>query len=67
MEDWKLLLPLMAQVVVVRCEQLYWNDCFEYTALSELFEPVPIGMFPPMYRIIFTRDEDRLMVRAEKL
>ena len=65
--SWEILLTLMAKVVVVRCEQLYDRDCFEYTALSELFEEVPMGYLPPMYQIIFTREGDKLTVRAEKL
>ena len=67
MESWKVLLPLMAKVVVVRCEQIFDRDYFEYTAFSELFEEVPMGTYPPRYEILFTREGDTLTVRAEKM
>jgi membrane protein CcdC involved in cytochrome C biogenesis len=67
MQDWKQLLPLMASMVVVRCELHFWPPTFEYEALSEMFDVLPLGVVVPEYRIICTREGDSLTFRAEKI
>ena len=52
LRDWEKLLPLMGQMVVVRCEFRYDTDSAEYTAFSPLFEEVPDCCEPPQYEII---------------
>jgi hypothetical protein len=52
LRDWEKLLPIMGNMVVVRCEFRYDIDCAEYTAFSPLFDEVPDGCEPPQYEII---------------
>ena len=46
---------LFSQVLIVRCECLAMEDCFEYDAYSELFESVPTGIKAPMYQFEITK------------
>jgi hypothetical protein len=53
MQRWEDLLPLFAQLVVVRCEFHYAEDEFEYVAYSPVFNDVPDGTAPLKYQLVF--------------
>lgn len=55
--DWRALLPLFAQVVVVRAESLYHLDGIEYVALSGQFDPIKHGEVPPLYDVQYRSSE----------
>lgn len=43
---------IMAEVIVVHCEQMYHTASIHYTALSEHFEDVALGQEIPEYTVI---------------
>lgn len=47
--NWQDVLPIFAEVVVIRCEMDFPLDHFEYTAISKHFSAVKIGERPPFY------------------
>ena len=47
--DWKSMLDIFSTVVVVRCEQLWAYNGFDYTAVSPHFDEIPYGEVPPEY------------------
>jgi hypothetical protein len=49
--DWRSLLPLMAQVVILRAESLYHLDGIEYLALAEAFDEIEMSEQPPLYDV----------------
>lgn len=53
--DWRKILPLFEQMVVVRAECIYADMSFHYTAFSELFEEIEESIAPPDYEILVTR------------
>lgn len=61
------LRALFAQVIVTRCEHMFWNDTFEYYAISDLFEPVPEGTMIPHYEITFHTQGGVTSVTAKKV
>jgi hypothetical protein len=58
-----LVLRLMGQVLVVRCEHLLHRGRFEYIGLSDLFEECPRGGVPPEYDIVFIEAEQCIEAR----
>lgn len=57
-QDWRNLLALFAQVVVVRAESRFlWNQ-IEYEGYSDLFDETPEGCCAPEYRIEFSKQEN---------
>lgn len=62
-ERWQRLRPMMADFVIVRAEMDFVSDHIEYTAFSEWFEPVPLGIQAPLYDIVLWRtpDGDRVL------
>lgn len=63
----ELILPVMANFVVVRCEYLYYSDEVAYVAFSPLFEVCAEHTEPPDYDIIARKDRDKLTVTASRL
>jgi hypothetical protein len=57
-ENWRGLLVLMSQVVVVKAEFNVDTDTFSYLAVSDLFEEVDPFVDAPWYSILFLREED---------
>ena len=51
--DWRSLLPLMAQVVILRAESLYHLEAIEYLALSDAFAEVGPNDAPPLYEVTY--------------
>lgn len=47
------------RMVVIRCELMYYSDCFDYTALSMEFDPVPIGGIAPWYDVEFSFSDEK--------
>lgn len=45
---------IMAQVIVTRCEHTYHDDMFEYIAMSDAFDEVPVGECIPSYDVYIT-------------
>jgi hypothetical protein len=52
------LLPLMAQMVVVRCEHEFMTNWFVYHAYSPLFDEVDAAYETPRYDIVFDTSAD---------
>jgi len=42
---------LMGQMIILRCEYMYGDDTFSYTALCDAFEEVPFGEQIPKYDV----------------
>ncbi len=47
-----LLFALLSQVIVLRCEHLYYKNQFEYVAYSSHFRPCHSAEVPPSYFIV---------------
>lgn len=45
---------VLSGVCVVRCEALYYEDGFEYVALSDRFDVIALGEVTPTYKAIIT-------------
>ncbi len=54
LNNWKALLPLMAQCLIVQARFDFSRDGMEYEALSDLFEPIGIAFDAPLYVIEFS-------------
>lgn len=67
LRDWEQILPLMAGMVVVRCEWMYYNRTVEYIAYSRLFDEIGEGFDPPKYEMIGEQRGDVVVFRAEKV
>jgi len=66
-KDWRELLVLFAQVVVVEAQHNWGRQTVEYTAYSDLFEEVDVFCVPPNYEFTFARNLDgRVDIKAEK-
>jgi hypothetical protein len=52
-ENPELVLKVMGQVIVIKCEYDYLSGTFKYTAISPYFEEIAPGMEPPGYGINF--------------
>ena len=63
-DSWAKLLPLFAQMVIVRAEMRYDDDAIYYTAFSPLFEDLDASFSTPLYEITFNRETGE--VSAEK-
>lgn len=46
----------MAKCVVIKCDQMYHKNAFDYYALSEHFEELREGNSPPWYTITIDND-----------
>ena len=57
-ENWRGLLVLMSQVVVVKAEFNVDTDTFSYLAVSDLFEEVDPFVDAPWYSFMFIREGD---------
>lgn len=66
-DNWKELIPLMSQMVVVECKSNFDTDTFDYVALSELFEMWPKYQEAPQYRIVAHKDNGVISFTAEKI
>lgn len=55
--DWRSLLQFFDKVVVVRCEFVFADQSFHYTAFSELFEALEEGAEPPDYEVIIEQHQ----------
>jgi hypothetical protein len=55
---WSEMMALMEDVLVVRCEYLYHNDCLSYTAMSPHFDEGGEGKGVPDYHPILTKHKD---------
>ena len=53
-----LLLPLMAQMVIVRCEHEFMVNWFVYHAYSPLFDEVAAADEPPRYDNVYDTSAD---------
>jgi len=60
------VMAIMSHMVVVRCECLMISDAFRYDAYSPLFEATEKCMGCPKYNIIITKNDGKIIVRAEK-
>src|ERR1035441_6884896 len=67
MQDWKQLLPLMASMVVVRCELDFWPPTSPPDAPTPMFDVLPLGVVLPECRSICRREGDSLTFGAEKI
>ncbi|MCK5617717.1 hypothetical protein KAR91_88450 [Candidatus Pacearchaeota archaeon] len=62
------LWAFMEKVFVVRCEYMYSDGCFHYTALSPYFDETTEGEIPPEYKAILTEQEDEsVTVKWERI
>ncbi len=50
------VMELLKDVLIVRAESNYANEEIEYTAMSELFDTVPLGYVPNQYNVIVHND-----------
>lgn len=57
--DWKKVQQFMREMVVVEARYDFAMDEIKYTALSDLFEPVPLLNDPPWYRVKFITVQHR--------
>ena len=57
-------LGLMAYMLILRCEHIYYTRIFEYVACSPLFDEIGPQSHPPSYAIEFQRTEDGTYVKA---
>ncbi len=65
--NWRDLLVLFAQVVVVDARARWDRRTVEYTGYSDLFEELPDAFSAPNYEFTFTRNLDgRVDIKAEK-
>jgi hypothetical protein len=48
---------ILKDVVVVRCEQMFHSDGFEYIGIHPAFDVLPDDMEAPLYRADVTRNE----------
>jgi len=44
---------VMAECIITRAESMYHEPTIAYVAISDLFEIVPYGETPPVYRVLF--------------
>ena len=56
--DQEIIKDVMSKCIVIRAECLLSRRVIEYTALSELFDEVPIGAEIPEYNILFTKGKE---------
>ena len=56
------VLELMSQCIIVRCEYKYAEGKFYYTAISELFDEIPISNISPDYDISFNKETQSITV-----
>ena len=63
-QDWRNLLPMMASCVVVEAQAHYIPGAIEYTAFCDAFDEVEVGLVPPTYKVLFTRQEDESVTFA---
>lgn len=57
------LMLIMSKIIVIRCEHIYNNGFFSYTALSPLFDKAEDGYLPPYYSMVVIDGE----VRAKQM
>jgi hypothetical protein len=53
--DWRSLMPVFSQIVVVDARAHFALDLIEYCGFSDLFEAIEEGVMPPLYDFEFTR------------
>ena len=61
-KDPEAVLEIMGQCIIVRCEYKYGIGKFYYTAISNLFEDIPISNIPPDYDISFNKETQTITV-----
>lgn len=49
---------VMGECVILRCEFLGAQDCYEYVALHQSFSEVPKSQVPPLYTVVVHQDQD---------
>ena len=65
--NWRDLLLLFAQVVVVDARHRWDRDTVEYMGYSDLFDEIPDTCEAPNYEFIFTRNlDERVDIKAER-
>lgn len=58
---------LMSRCIILRAEFSYSSQCFEYYAVSDLFDEVPKGQLIPHYEIVSRKKENgEIMTTAVK-
>ena len=57
-KDVEAVMAVMGNMIVVRCEQLQFQDTFEYIAYSPEFDIVPLGLEIPTYEGIISKKDD---------
>ena len=60
--DPEVVLEIMSQCIIVRCEYKYSEGKFYYTAISNLFEEIPISNIPTDYDISFNKETQTITV-----
>lgn len=46
------LYEIFSKVIVIDAKYDYMSDSIEYTAYSELFDPIPMGQVAPVYSVL---------------
>ena len=49
---------VMGKCIITRAEFVWASNCIEYTAISDLFEPIKDGMEIPNYNITINEDKE---------
>lgn len=57
---------IMAEVIVVHCESLYYERAFRYTAISKHFSEIPLGYKIPEYEIITEKKDEEISVSFKR-
>lgn len=56
-----IVMAIMSQLVIVRCEYIFPKQQFEYIAYSRHFSEVPNGVVPPIYNVeLHKNDQGRI-------
>lgn len=55
-------LEIMSKVIVTRCELMFHSDYFEYTAVSPIFDVVPVGFMAHEYSINYNPEIEEVNV-----
>lgn len=56
--DIDVLFGIMSQVIIVRCDMDYANDCLNYVGISKHFEEVCQGCVHPEYMVVIEHGDD---------
>ena len=56
----------MGQVLITRCEFVYWEDSFLYEAESDLFDDIAEDCELPLYDLIYDVNQKKFFMRRKE-